>query len=63
LRASYVPFFYARWDAETQKHALLSQERASMVEANFIVDGMFTPEESRGALHEMAAPVLILIGE
>ena len=63
LRASYVPFFYARWDAETQKHALLSQERASTVEANFIVDGMFTPEETRRALHEMAAPVLILIGE
>lgn len=63
LRQYYVPFFYARWDAETQAHASQSEERASNVEAGFIVDGVFTPEETRRALHEMAAPVLILVGE
>jgi pimeloyl-ACP methyl ester carboxylesterase len=63
LRASYVPFFYARWDAEAREHAAQSEERAGRVEAGFIVDGMFTPEETRRALHEMAAPVLILVGE
>ncbi len=63
LRASYVPFFYARWDAEAHAHALLSAQRASRVEANFIVDGMFTPETTQVALQEMAAPALILVGE
>jgi pimeloyl-ACP methyl ester carboxylesterase len=63
LRASYVPFFYARWDDEAQRHALLSAERASRVEAGFIVEGMFTPERTRAALRNVAGPVLILVGE
>ncbi len=63
LRASYVPFFYARWDAETQAHALLSAQRASRVEEAFIVPGMFTPTETQRALHAMSAPALILVGE
>ncbi|WP_308365181.1 MULTISPECIES: alpha/beta fold hydrolase [unclassified Streptomyces] len=63
LRASYVPFFYARWDEAAREHAALNSDRASRVEAGFIVDGMFTPEETRRALHEMAAPVLIFVGE
>ncbi|MFI6640488.1 alpha/beta fold hydrolase [Streptomyces sp. NPDC050504] len=63
LRASYVPFFYARWDPEAHAHSELNSERATRVEAGFIVDGMFTPEETRRALYAMEAPVLVLVGE
>jgi pimeloyl-ACP methyl ester carboxylesterase len=63
VRAGYIPFFYARWDEAARKHAAQNRERAGMLSAGFIVDGMFTPEKTRRALYGMKAPVLIIVGE
>jgi len=62
-RLHYVPFFYARWDAQTQAHSLLSEDRADAIEAGFIVEGMFDPEATRAALAKVTAPVMVFGGE
>ncbi|MER7108020.1 alpha/beta fold hydrolase [Streptomyces sp. NPDC000229] len=58
-----APFYYGRWDEETQAHhAAEDAQRNGEAASVFATEGAFDPEATRGALARLEAPVLVLAG-
>lgn len=62
--AAIAPFFYGRWDAETQAYdAEQERQRNQQAAAAYNAEGAYDPAAIRAALARFAAPVLVLAGE
>ncbi|MFC5827517.1 alpha/beta fold hydrolase [Nonomuraea insulae] len=58
------PFFYGRWDEETEVYqAAHDEHRNDEAAAQYTAEGAFDPEATRAALASFGAPVLVLAGE
>jgi len=59
-----MPFFYGRWDASGQAHAVGEAEEATPdAAAIYYADGALDPETTRAGLAQVAGEVLVLVGE
>ncbi|MFF3846240.1 alpha/beta fold hydrolase [Streptomyces sp. NPDC002328] len=62
--AAIAPFWYRRWDETAQAlQAADAEEKNHEAIPVFAGDGAFAPEETRAALAELSAPVLLFAGE
>lgn len=58
------PFYYGRWDARAQAHAIVGvTARHQAARAGFFAGVTFDPPATRSALKKLAAPVLLYGGE
>ena len=63
-RFAAMPFFYGRWDASGQAHAVGEAEEATPdAAAIYYADGALDPETTRAGLTQVAGEVLVLVGE
>jgi pimeloyl-ACP methyl ester carboxylesterase len=63
-RSKAAPLFYGRWDDEIAAHAASDVgQRTAPAAVHFADDGAFDPEQTRAALTEVTAPVLVYAGE
>jgi proline iminopeptidase len=59
-----APFWYGRWDAETQAHAAAQDQQINADAANrHYAEDVFDPAATRAAIAQLDIPVLILAGE
>lgn len=59
-----MPFFYGRWDASAQAHAIgEAQEATPDAAAIYYAEGATDPETTRAGLTQVAGEVLVLVGE
>jgi pimeloyl-ACP methyl ester carboxylesterase len=59
-----APFSYGRWDAATQAHLALGASRSNAdAAALYYSAGAIDPDAVRSALADLAAPVLLVVGE
>jgi pimeloyl-ACP methyl ester carboxylesterase len=59
-----IEFGYGRWDAAAKAHAAAEDDqRNPEAAAGYNAEGAYHPEETRAALTELTAPVLVLGGE
>jgi pimeloyl-ACP methyl ester carboxylesterase len=62
-RQTLRPLFYGRWDTTTQEHAARDAAQQNSEAAGLFYAGAFDPPETRRALADLAAPVLLVAGE